>query len=170
MNRAPASPSLARAARILPLGLLLVLSIALFLCGCKSNQPEPKWIRREIGAGNDQLLIDCTALAIQKSGFPVGSGIDPGRLVAVSGWHISLAPFRGKGWREQCVVRYERAGPRRYRASIRVRHEKNDDIIHPLDLTYAKWIPQPDNVERARMVMQHIQSLLGTGLEIDSGR
>jgi hypothetical protein len=129
-------------------------------------EPEPVWLEREISAGSDPLLMDCTALAIQKSGFPVGSGIDPGALVAVSGWHISLAPFRGKGYREQCEVRYARVSPGKYKVSIRVARDKNDDILHPLDLSYAKWVRQPDNPDRARMVMQHIQSLLGTGVEI----
>lgn len=148
----------------------LLLVLAFLPVSCAAPQPEPAWIERDVGAGNDPLLMDCTALAIQKSGFPVGSGIDPGRLVAISGWHISLAPFRGKGYREQCEVRYARVVPGRYKASIRVRHEKNDDILHPLDLTYAKWIAEPDNTDRARTVMQHIQSLLGTGLEFGPAR
>ena len=167
----PSSGLLRRAASLGALIFVLSgLSALSALGGCASTEAEPKWVEREIGAANDQLLIDCTALAIQKSGFPVGAGIDPGRLVAVSGWHISLAPFRGKGWREQCEVHYARVGPGRYKASIRVRHDKNDDIIHPLDLTYAKWIPEPDNDERARMVLQHVQSLLGPGVEVAPSR
>lgn len=161
-------------ARLSRRGLLLAASLGLaflgLLGGCAATQAEPSWVEREIAAANDQLLIDCTALAIQKTGFPVGGGIDPGRLVAVSGWHISLAPFRGKGWREQCEVHYARVGPGKYKASVRVRHDKNDDIIHPLDLTYAKWLPEPDNTDRARMVLQHVQSLLGPGVEVAPSR
>ena len=146
----------------------LVLGLALSLApACKSSEPEPRWIRHEVEAGNDRLLLDVTGLALQKSGFPVGAGIDPGHLVAVSGWHHSLAPFRGKGWRAQCEIRYQRLGPRRYAASIRVRREKNDDILRPLDLTYAKWIPDQDDTERARTVMQHIRSLLDTSFEVE---
>ncbi|MFN0009012.1 MAG: hypothetical protein ACKVXR_14010 [Planctomycetota bacterium] len=148
----------------------LLLVLALLPASCSSLEPKPAWIEREISAGSDPLLMDCTALAIQKSGFPVGAGIDPGGLVAVSGWHISLAPFRGKGYREQCEVRYTRLSPGKYRAAIRVRRDKNDDILHPIDVTYAVWVPTPDNVDRARIVLQHINSLLGTGVEISSGR
>lgn len=155
-------------ARMSPAALLLVL--ALLPVSCTSLEPKPAWLEREVGAGSDPLLMDCTALAIQKSGFPIGSGIDPGGLVAVSGWHISLAPFKGKGYREQCEVRYARLSAGKYKVSIRVRRDKNDDILHPIDLTYAVWVRQPDNVDRARMVMQHIQSLLGTGVEISSSR
>ena len=150
--------------------LLLALAACFASCAAFNSTPEPVWIEKEVRATNDPLLMDCTALALQKSGFPVGSGIDPGRLVAVSGWQISLAPFRGKGYREQCEVRYERIVPGRYKASIRVRHEKNDDILHPLDLTYAQWVAEPDNPDRAHTVMQHILSLLGSGLEVGPGR
>ena len=161
MIRIPAGP---RTGLPRSLGHLLAL---LVLGACASSRPKPVWIEREVGAGNDRLLMDVTALAIQKSGFPVGAGIDPGRLVAVSGWQISLHPFRGKGFRAQCEVRYQRIEGRRYKVSIRVRKEKNDDILRPLDLTYAKWEPVEDDPVRARMVMQHIHSLLGT--EVSSG-
>jgi len=150
--------------------LLLGLSLPAAACASFSREPEPQWISKEVSSGNESLLMDCTALAIQKSGFPVSSGIDPGHLVAVSGWHISLAPFKGKGYREQCEVRYDRLSPGKYKVSIRVRHEKNDDILHPLDLTYAHWVAEPDDIDRARAVMQHIQSLLGTGVEITPSR
>ena len=151
------------------LGVLLGLAFAL-LPACKTKEPEARWVRAEIGAGNDQLLMDVTALSFQKCGFPVGSGIDPGHLVAVSGWHTSLQPFRGKGWREKCEVRYRKLGPRKYEAQIRVMREKNDDIVHPLNLTYAQWIPDEDDTVRARSVMQHVRSLLGTDVEIGEKR
>ena len=152
-------------ARSLPAVAFLVLAALFASCSAMSTTPPPVWLEREIPAGSEPLLMDCTALAIQKSGFPVGAGIDPGRLVAVSGWHNSLAPFRGKGYREQAEVRYTRVSAGKYKASVRVRREKNDDILHPLDISYAVWKPEPDNVERARSVMQHIQSLLGTSVE-----
>jgi hypothetical protein len=125
------------------------------------------WVRHEVTAETDRLLMDVTALSLQKSGFPVGSGIDPGNLTVVSGWQNSLAPFRGEGWREQCEVHYEKSAPRRYQVSIRVKKEKNDDILHPLDITYAQWVKEPDDPMRARTVMQHIRSLLDTDLKVD---
>jgi len=137
------------------------------LVGCKASEPEPKWIRKSVEAENDRLLIDVTALALQKSGFPVGAGIDPGNLTVLSGWHTSLAPFRGEGWREQCEVRYAKHAPRHYEVSIRVRRDKNDDLVHPLDITYAQWLPQEDDVDRSRAVMQHIRSLLETDVKVE---
>jgi hypothetical protein len=137
------------------------------LGGCKSSGPEPKWIRKEVEAANDRLLIDVTALALQKSGFPVGAGIDPGNLTILSGWHTSLAPFRGEGWREQCEIRYVKKAPRHYEVAIHVRREKNDDLVHPLQIDYAQWIPEEDDVDRSRAVMQHIRSMLETDVRVE---
>jgi len=151
--------------------LCALLALAVVLApACKSSQPEPKWIKADVTAGNDRLLMDVTALSLQKTGFPIGSGIDPGQLTVVTGWNTSLAPFRGKGWREKCEVHYKKTADRKYEVSIRVQREKNDDILRPLDLTYAKWIPAEDNQERARYVLQHVRSLLGGDIQISEKR
>ena len=152
-------------------GLFAVLGLlVLGLFGCAgvftASTPPPEWIPGEVSAQDDRLLLDVTALALQKSGFPIGTGVDPNALVIVSGWQNSLQPFRGKGWREQCEVRYEKQAPRKYKVAIRVRHEKNDDILQPLNLSYAKWIPEGDDADRARIVLQHIRSLLDTEIEV----
>jgi len=146
------------------------LLVSPFLAGCKSSEPEGQWLQYEVEAQTDELLIEVTALSLQKCGFPIGSGVDPGHLRIVTGWHNSLAPFRGEGWREQCEVRYEKKTQRHYSVSIRVKREKNDDLLRPLDLTYAQWVPEPDNTDRARMVLQHIRSLLDTDVEVDLKR
>jgi hypothetical protein len=155
----PTSTFLARAlcAALLALAWALVPALA----GCASAPPE-QWLEDEITASSDRVLWDVTILALQKSGFPLGASLEPGKLDATSGWMISLAPFRGKGFREQCEVRYTPQGPRTYKVAVRVRREKNDDLLHPLDLTYAEWEPEPDNQDRAQIVMQYIRSLLGT--------
>ena len=114
-------------------------------------------------ANSERILWEVTVQALVKSGFPIGTGLEPGKLVATSGWMISLAPFRGKGFREQCEVRYAASGERAYKVDVRVRREKNDDLLHPLDLTYADWKPEPDNGSRAQIVLQYIKSMLGTG-------
>jgi hypothetical protein len=151
--------------------ILTTLLLAGFACGslggCKSNEPQPKWIHTDVEAANDRTLIDVTAIALQKSGFPVGAGIDPGNLTVLSGWHTSLAPFRGEGWREQCEVRYVKKVPGHYEVAIHVRREKNDDLVHPLDIAYAVWIPEEDDVDRSRAVMQHIRSMLDPEVKVE---
>lgn len=138
--------------------------------GCKSSEPKAEWMHDTVTAASERVLWEVTGLALEKSGFPGGTGLEPGRLIAVSGWHVSLAPFRGKGFREQCEVRYTPAGPREYRVDVRVRREKNDDLVKPLDITYADWKLEPDNPEHAQIVLQYIKSMLGSGFDVGGKR
>lgn len=134
---------------------------------CKSTGPEAMWQKDKISANSDRVLWEVTSIALEKSGFPIGSGMEPGKLHATSGWRTSLAPFRGEGYREQCEILYTPAGPRTYSMQVRVKREKNDDIVKPLDLTYAKWVPEGDDGERAAIVMHYIKSLLGNEFKVE---
>ena len=140
----------------------ILLACALF-AGCATTQPAD-WLSDKVHAGSDRVLWEVTRVALDKNNFPVGAGLDEARLTATSGWNISLAPFRGKGFREQCEIKYTRTAPGEYAVALRVRREKNDDLVHPLDLTYAEWVPEADNADRARIVLQYIKSLLGSDL------
>ena len=133
--------------------------------GCKSSEPEPAWRQGKVIASSERVLWEVTVLALEKSGFPLGSGLEPGKLDAKSGWMISLAPFRGKGFREQAEVRYTPLKDREYKVEVRVRREKNDDLVHPLDVSYAEWEPEADNAERAAIVLQYIKSMLGASFD-----
>ena len=146
--------------------VLLALTCALLLAGgCKLGGPKypEAWRDDEVEVGSERLLWEVTAFALNKEDFPVGSGMDPSSLVATSGWKNSLAPFRGKGWRERAQVRYEKVAPKRYRISVRVEHELNMDIARPTDLRYAQWEESPDNEVAASILLQRIKSWLGAG-------
>jgi hypothetical protein len=145
--------------------IALLCLLSCFVASCAST-PEPAWVQGKVGAASDRVLREVTALAMVKSGFPGGTGIEPGKLTAVSGWHVSLAPFRGKGYREQCEVKYTPVGTSEYQVDVRVRREKNDDLVKPLDITYADWEPEPDNPEHAQIVLQYIKSMLGSPFEL----
>ncbi len=144
----------------------LLCLLSCLLASCASAGSEPAWVQGKVGAASDRVLREVTALAMVKSGFPGGTGIEPGKLTAVSGWHVSLAPFRGKGYREQCEVKYTPVGTSEYQVDVRVRREKNDDLVKPLDITYAEWEPEPDNPEHAQIVLQYIKSMLGSQFEL----
>ena len=139
----------------------LVALVLLLAAGCASTEPKPEWRSDVVVAESERVLWEVTVLALEKTGFPIGAKLEPDKLVATSGWMISLAPFRGKGFREQCEVRYTPESEREYRVEVRVRREKNDDLLHPLDLSYAEWVPEPDNPERAQIVLQYIRGMLG---------
>ncbi|MFN0243353.1 MAG: hypothetical protein ACKVWV_10720 [Planctomycetota bacterium] len=147
-----------------PVPWLRALALFCLVCasGCMSSRPEPGWVRAPVVPASDRVLWEVTALALEKTGFPIGSGFEPGSRSGTSGWRMSLAPFKGKGFREQCVVRFAPSGPDDLTAEVRVIRDKNDDVSHPLDPSYADWKPEPDNVVRAQIVLQYIQSMLGT--------
>lgn len=132
----------------------------LWIAGCGATRPAAQWQDAELQAGSERVVWEVTRVALQKNDFPLGSGLDPTRMQAVSGWHHSLAPFRGKGFRERCHVQWTHAPGGNWKLEVRVERDRNDDISHPLDLTYADWKPDPDNVERARRVLQYIRSML----------
>ena len=142
--------------------IAVVLAIAWSLAGCAlvDPRPDPVWVTDEVDAQSDRVLFEVTRIAMEKTGFPLAAGLDETKLIAKSGWMISLAPFRGKGFREQCEVHYKPVGSLAYEVQVRVRREKNDDLLRPLDLTYAEWVAEPDNEERARIVLQYIKSML----------
>lgn len=143
--------------------VLAFLACASLFSACATPRPGPAWVEDEVEAGSDRVLWEVTIIALEKTGFPVGSGIEPGKLTAVSGWKNQLDPFRGKGFRERCEIHYTRQpDPRRYKIGVRVERDRNMDILRPLDLTYADWEAQPDNQERARVVLRYIKALLGT--------
>ena len=142
--------------------LALLCAWLCLLCssGCSTPRPAPVWVSGDVAAASERVAWEATRLALEKNNFPVGAGLDPAHMLAVSGWRQSLAPFRGKGFRERCHIRYERKSAGVYTVNLRVERERNDDIVKPLDLTYAEWKSEPDNPERARIVLQYIRSLL----------
>lgn len=141
---------------------LLPLSLAgLLTTGCAS-EPPADWVMSSVTASSERVLWQVTVLALEKTEFPIGARMDPGTLTATSGWKYSLAPFRAKGYREQCEIQYAHKGPREFDVRVRVKREKNMDIVQPLDITYAQWEPDADNAERAGVVLQYIKSLLGS--------
>lgn len=147
--------------------LLAALALPLALAACETTRkPPPQWQSSEIEVPSERLLWEVTVFALEKERFPVGTQLDPTTLTAVSGWRNSLAPFKGKGRRERAEVRYQAVGPKLYRVQVRVEREINEDPVRPMDLSYAKWEPSPDNVEAASILMQRIKSWIAPGLEM----
>jgi hypothetical protein len=143
---------------------LVVLLVG--LAACKSEEPKPQWLDDEVSAASENVLWQVTLLSLEKEGFPAGSGLDPAKLVAVSAWRTSLAPFKGDGFREKAEVHIGRAAPGRYTLRVRILKETNEDVIHPMDPSYAKWERASDDVERARILLQRIKSWLGGDYEM----
>ncbi len=142
------------------LGFGLIALLAL-LPACQSGKQHPAvWQTGELESQSERILWQISAMALDKEGFPTGSGLDPTTLQAISGWRNDLSPFRGKGYREQAQVNFQPLGTGRWNVRVRVKREVNMDIVKPLDLQFAKWESAPDAVDRAQVLMQRIRSWL----------
>lgn len=147
---------------------VLACSLALGLgTGCFSPPEEPGWMEAELEAPTDHIMWRAMLESIEKEGFPLGTGLNPGELRVVSGWNNEPAPFRRQGFREKAELKCER-GDGRYLLDIRVLREMNDDIIRPLDLSYAKWVPDGINEDRAHRIVAYMRSFLGEQIETTS--
>ena len=135
--------------------------LAALFASCMSSRHDPKWVEATVEPPNETVLWQVSVRSLQKTGFPIGSGLERDKLRGTSGWDTSLAPFKGEGFRERCHFQYSSAGGKRYLLKVRVEHETNEDIMHPLDISYAEWEEAPDNEARARMLVGQVKAFLG---------
>jgi hypothetical protein len=148
--------------RLLPLLLVLVTA-----CTSTPGSGFPEqWQSSEITTASERILWEVTVLSLQKHDFPVGTGVDPTTMEAVTGWQNNLAPFRGQGYRQRAHVRYEVVGPQRYKVSVRIEHQLNMDVSRPLDARYAKWESGQDDVDQAGVILQRIKAWIGGEFDV----
>jgi hypothetical protein len=144
--------------------LLLALSSSCLI----APDPPPQWVEAGIQSPTEQVLWDASLQALQKHDYPLGATFDRSAGYIVSGWKTSLAAFRGQGWREKAWIEFERKKAGDYLVKVRVQRETNEDIVRPLDPSYADWEPAQDDTQAARILLQTIRSYLGTELDLDS--
>jgi len=150
--------------------IVLSTSLAACLAGCSlflPREPTPEWQEATITSASEQILWESALLALEKEGYPLGIGIDRPAHTAESGWKVSLAPFKSMGWRQKATVTYEEVEPDKYLTRVRVRRETNEDILHPLDPSYAKWEPAADVPDHALLILRTIRSFIGEELELE---
>jgi hypothetical protein len=143
--------------------LLAALALLAPLSGCAGTREKGDWASAHVTAGSDRLMWQVTIFALEKEGFPVTTQVDPGALVATTGWRTDLSPFRGQGHRERAEVRSVQTAPGNYEVRVRVERQVNMDIVQPLDLRFAKWEPAADNTEAAAVLLQRIRAWAETG-------
>jgi hypothetical protein len=126
----------------------------------RSDEVEP------LVAPSEGVLWEVTVVALERMGFPLGSGMDPTTLTAVTGWKNELAVFRGRGKRVQAELHYEALGDDRYAARVRVKQQQNMSLVNQLDPTYADWEWTGDDVDRAEIILQHVRARLAPAFEL----
>lgn len=141
---------------------------AVLAVGCAST-PDEGWHEGSVSAPTERVLWQVTVLALERNDFPVGSGVNPSTLKAVSGWRVSLAPFKGDGYREQAHIEWTRdkAQEGRWNGRVRVHRQRNENLSKPLDISYAEWEDEADDADRARLLFNTVRALLGGEFKVE---
>jgi hypothetical protein len=149
----------------------LGLTVLLLLSACMFGKKYPDiWQKMDVRAPTEDVLWEVALLSAIDEEFPLGAGIDPGTRIALTGWRTSLAPFKGKGFRERAHMRLEPQPDGSFSIFMMVEKEVNEDLARPMDPQYAKWEPAPNNLEAAQLLMAQIRARLGGSLEVGDPR
>jgi hypothetical protein len=140
------------------LTLCLCLSVA-GLWACRAA--EPKWAETGVRAVSERVLWDVCTLAMERNGFPPSADQDRAAGHMVSGWRVSLQPFKSQGQRERCEIQFEPGEGGVWNVGVRVEKETNEELSRPLEPEFAQWKPAPDDESAAARVLGTIRVLLG---------
>lgn len=149
--------------------ILAPLTVLLFSCASTDEGLAGDWVETEVRAPSVTVLWKVTEYSLRSEEFPVQTRFDGTTTLATTGWNVSLAPFKGQGYRERARVRYEPLGNGEYLVGTRVERQTNEALAKPLDITYAKWKGDADNEARARVLLQRIRARLGADKEFEVG-
>ncbi len=152
---------------LVPRAVLCLLTLCSATACLGAPKPKPEWVEAGVDAPTEQVLWNAALQALSKQDYPLGAVLDRSGGQLVSGWKTSLAAFRSHGWRTKAWIQFKRVEKGQYAVQVRVQKETNEDIIRPLDPTYAEWEPAPDDTRAARILMQTIRSYLGPEFEIE---
>ncbi|MEQ1894630.1 MAG: hypothetical protein ABL998_18980 [Planctomycetota bacterium] len=152
----------------------VVLGLFLLVTGCKSvarqeaeEEKKAQWRSLEVAAPSDRMVWQLMLLALQSQGFPLAAGTDPGARQVESGWKTDLQPFRGEGTRSKATLKLAPIEKGRWKLEARVRVEKNQNLVTPLDATRAEWEPTADDPMTAQVLLGHVRARLRPELELE---
>ncbi len=151
---------------------LASIALSLISTGCASTDDGDDggaWAEIEVNAPSVEVLWQVTRLALQRENLPVQNRFNDLNHTTTTGWHVSLAPFKGDGFRERAKVRFETLGPGEFELAARVIRETNECLARPLDISYAEWESADDNEARAKILLQRIRAYLGDDVEFEVG-
>ncbi|MEX1023436.1 MAG: hypothetical protein WD226_00035 [Planctomycetota bacterium] len=145
-----------RSVALLLLGALCVGVVS----GCaREREPEPVWQRLEVDAPSDRILWKVTNMSLNKRGFPRGE-LDLAGMEIKSSWRNDMAPFRGQGYRTRAHIKMQPLEPGRWSVEARVMKQINQAMTRQLSTQDADWKWVPDDAAAARILLQHVRSLL----------
>lgn len=145
---------------------LMVLALACAAgCASTAKEPSPDWQSSELEAPSDRVLWKVALQSLQRRGFPLGAGLDRGSMTVESGWRNDLQPFSGEGMRLAAELHMVPVRRGVWRVEARVKKQVNQNLGRPLDPRFAEWEWTADETEEARILVQHIRSLLDPAIE-----
>ena len=144
-----------------PHAALLLLLLAIPACSLLNGGGDD-WTERtlETSPPRRDLLAYCER-ALAQAGYPAPM-IDEAASEAQSGWRAELHPFGGVGRRYRGTLRLEPAEAGGVTVRARVEAQSNAEKSKPLDPAAADWNEEPADEARARILLQHLWSLLET--------
>ncbi len=145
----------------------LFLLAALLFAACQTGRiNQPQWATTTASAPSEAVVWDVVMFALNEQNFPIGAGLDPGSRVATTGWRNSLAPFKSEGFRQRVCMGLEPLDGGKYKLSLRVEKDTNEELAHPMELDYARWEEAPDDIQTAQILISKIDARMGGSLEI----
>jgi len=140
----------------------LLLAVSLPLMACSTPPPVDEageWSEVVLSEAPPQRdILAAAEYAVVRAGFPPGER-DEARGNVISGWDMSLQPFRNKGARWRGIVKVERVEGGT-RLAARVQKQRNAEKDDTLDPGAAKWEDEADDRGRARVLLQQLLSQL----------
>lgn len=137
---------------------LCLFLLVLGLSGCRTGH-RAQWLDTQVPSNSETLVYETVHFSLEKAGYPIGIGADKGTRTVETGWYTSLAPLKGKGYRQRAHVTYQPVTEGRYGVRVRIERESNESL-RPLDPRSAKWKSSPDNTREAKRVLQIVRSYL----------
>ncbi|HPF15355.1 MAG TPA: hypothetical protein PLJ12_13915, partial [Planctomycetota bacterium] len=86
--------------------IVLLALLALSSCHLFHKSIPDQWEESELRIINQKVLFEGVVFALEKEGFRVGTGANPGDGTIESAWRVSASPFKGKGYRERAILTF----------------------------------------------------------------
>ena len=138
--------------------LVAPLFLILGLGACKATYPEA-WADTQVPSNSETTVYEALHLSLERSGYPIGIGVNKAARTIETGWYTSLAPLKSKGFRTRAHLAYEPVEDGRYMIRVRVERQTNESL-RPLDPRYVKWEAAPDSQSESRRILQFVRSYL----------
>lgn len=144
----------------------LLLPLTTFACalgGDGGRDAGAAWVEAVVDPAPPRRdLLEMGLMAMVQAGYP-GAEVDEARDAVDSEWRTNLQPFAREGTRRRATLVFEPRSEGGFHARARVELQVNQELEDPLNPYAARWEPAGEDPAAARVVLQHLLSLVATG-------